>query len=239
MLRRPLFVFLFCLSAHFITAQTEDLGSWMTFSIDKNIFRKLDFNFDQELRLKNNFSTINLYYTNLGLSYKFNKYFRLATVYRFIGKQKNDATYGFRNRFYTDLIFKYKLKKFTFGYRARFQGEWRKTGYYSDLGNMPEIFIRNLFKVSYKVGEKWSPYVATELRWQIQNPRLPWGNGFDRSRFYVGTSYEINKRMSAGSYFLLQKEWNVNDPQTLYIIGLEFGLSFDKQLIPYADKHME
>jgi hypothetical protein len=33
--------------------------------------------------------------------------------------------------------------------------------------------------------------------------------------------------MSAGTYLLMQKEWNVNDPQTLYIIGLEFGISID------------
>jgi hypothetical protein len=227
MLKRTFFFFILCFSSHFISAQTEDLGSWMTFSVDKGIFGKLDFNFDQELRLKDNISDVNLLYTNLGISYKFNKYFRLATVYRMIDKHKGDNTYGIRNRFYTDLIFKYKIGKFTLGYRARFQGEWRKSGYYSDLGNVPEVFLRNLFKVSYKLGEKWSPYVATELRWQIQNPRLPWGNGFDRTRFYVGTSYEINKTLSAGTYFLLQKEWNVNDPQTLYIIGLEFGVSLD------------
>lgn len=227
MLKRPFLIFILCLSSHFISAQTEDVGSWFTFSVDKRIVGKLSLNFDQELRLKDNLTTLNLLYTNVGLTYKFNKYFRVAAVYRFIDKHKSDDTYGIRNRFYTDLIFRYKLGKFGFGYRARLQEEWRKTGYYNSYGNIPEIFLRNLFKISYKLNDKWSPYVGTELRWQLQDPKLPWGNGFDRTRFFAGMDYTINDKLSSGAYFLLQKEWNVNDPQTLYIIGLEFGISLD------------
>jgi hypothetical protein len=227
MLKRSFFIFIFCLSSHFIPAQTEDLGSWLTFSVDKGIVGNLSFNFDQELRLKDNITNINLLYTNLGLTYKFNKYFRFSGVYRFIDKHKTDDTYGIRNRFYGDLVFKYKVSKFSFGYRARFQSEWRKAGYGSSLGKMPEIFLRNLFKISYKLNDKFSPYIGTELRWQLQNPKIPWGNGFDRTRFFAGMDYTINEKLSAGAYFLLQKEWNVNDPQTLYIIGLEFGISID------------
>jgi hypothetical protein len=227
MLKRPFLIVLFCLSSHFIPAQTEDLGSWMTFSFNKGVIGKLTFNFDQEFRLKNNFTTINLFYTNLGFTYKFNKYFRLAGTYRFIDKHKGDGNYGIRNRFYSDLIFKYKIGKFSLGYRARLQGEWRSTGYADHYGNMPEIFLRNLFKVSCKLNDNWSPYLGAELRWQLQSPQLPWGNGFDRTRFFAGTDYDINKKLSCGAYFLLQKEWNVNDPQTLYIIGLEFGISID------------
>ena len=220
-----LFVFLFLLRPGF--SQTEDLGSWLTFSVNKGITNKLSFGFDQELRLKDNISNINLLYTNLGLSYKFTKYFKFAATYRFIDKHKGDDTYGIRNRIMADFIFRVKPGKFTLGYRARFQSEWRGAGYGSDMGNVPEIFLRNLFKVSYKLGDHFAPYLGTELRWQLQNPKIPWGNGFDRTRFIAGTDYNINKRNTAGAYFLLQKEWNVNDPQTLYIIGLEYSISFD------------
>lgn len=226
-MKRYLLLFSFFLFASPVFSQTEDLGSWMTFSFNKGIVKKLDFNFDQELRLKDNLTSLNLLYTNLGATYKVASFFKVAVVYRFIDKVKGDGSFGIRNRFYTDLIFKVKPGKWSLGYRARIQGEWRRAGYYSDLGNMPEIYLRNLFKIGYKLNDHFTPYLGAELRWQFQNPRLPWGNGFDRTRFFAGTDYEINKKMTAGAYFLYQKEWNVNDPQTLYIIGLEFGISID------------
>ena len=226
-MKRYLLLFSFFILAFPSFSQTEDLGSWLTFSFNKGIVKNLEFNFDQELRLKDNISNINLLYTTLGATYTVAKFFKIAGVYRFIDKQKGDGSYGYRNRFYTDFIFKVKPGKWSLGYRARFQGEWRKGGYNSNLGNMPEVYLRNLFKIGYKLNDRWNPYVATELRWQLQNPRLPWANGFNRTRFYAGTDYKINKKMSAGTYLLMQKEWNVNDPQTLYIIGLEFGISID------------
>ncbi|HET6991244.1 MAG TPA: DUF2490 domain-containing protein [Bacteroidia bacterium] len=226
-LKRYLFLFSFSLFLTPAFSQTKDLGSWMTFSLDKGITNKFSFNFDQELRLKDNISNINLLYTNLGLSYKATKFLKVSVVYRFIDKHKGDDTYGVRSRLYTDFAFKVKPGKWSLGYRARFQEEWRQAGYHSDLGNMPEIYLRNLFKFSYKLTDHFSPYVGAELRWQLQNPRLPYANGFDRCRLFAGTDYKINDKFTAGTYFLFQKEFNVADPQTLYIIGLEFGISLD------------
>ncbi|MBI3510518.1 MAG: DUF2490 domain-containing protein [Bacteroidetes bacterium] len=218
------------LSFLFVTnsiAQTEDFGSWMTFSFNKKIVKNFDFNFDQELRLKNNLQSVNLTYTNIGVTYKFNKYFRISPVYRFIDKNKGNDSWGIRQRAYVDLIFKYKLGKFSFGYRARLQSEWRSWGYASDLGNVPELYERNMFKVAYAATASLSPYVASELRFQYRNPRIPYHNGFDRSRFYAGLNYDFNQFSSGGIYFMCQKEWNVNDRQTLYILGFEYSISLD------------
>jgi hypothetical protein len=228
-LRRILLVLPLFLLVRTASAQTEDIGAWMTFSVNKGIVGKLDFNFDQELRFRNNLTDVNLLYTNLGLSYKFTKWFRFAAVYRFINKHKDDGSWGLRNRYYADFIFKFKPGKFTLGYRARFQEEIRGAGYTQENGKIPEIYMRNLFKFGYKVNDHFSPYVGTEMRWQIRNPRIPYNDGFtfDRTRFMAGVDYNINKIQTAGLYFLFQKEWNVNDPQTLYIIGLEYSLSFN------------
>lgn len=209
------------------SAQTEDFGSWMTVSFNKGIVGNLQFNFDQELRLRNNLTDLNLIYTNLGLTYKVNKAFRVATVYRFIDKHKDDGTWGIRHRGYVDLIFRFKPAKFTIGYRARFQSEWRGAGYTGEFGRVPEVYIRNLFKIGYKINDQFSPYVGSELRWQVQNPRIPYHDGFDRTRFMAGTDYNFNDNNTLGLYFLLQKEWNVVDPETLYILGIEYSFSMD------------
>jgi hypothetical protein len=215
------------LSGGVAKAQDSDLGSWLTFSVDKGIVGNLGASFDQELRLKDNLTKINLLYTNIGVNYKFTKWFKLGLIYRFIDKHKSDGSWGLRNRYYADFIFKVKPGKFVLGYRARFQEEFRGYGYASDMGDVPEVYLRNLFKIGYKLNDKFTPYAGTELRWQFQNPRIPYHNGFDRSRFFAGTDYEIGDMQTFGAYFLFQKEWNVADPQTLYIIGLEYSLSID------------
>jgi hypothetical protein len=227
MIRRLLLALPFLFLAPAASAQTEDFGAWMTFSLNKDLAGDLQFNFDQEFRLRDNLSTVNLLYTNLGLSYKFSKAFKLGVSYRFINKHKEDLTWGNRHRLQTDFVFKVKPGRFTLGYRARFQAEVRGYGYSGEYGNVPEIYMRNLFKAGYKVNDMVSPYVGTELRWQIQNPRIPYHDGFDRSRFIGGVDLTFTDVQTLGLYVLLQKEWNVMDPQTLYILGVEYVINLD------------
>lgn len=208
-----------------LNAQTEDLGMWNTFSLNKDLGDKFSVGIDQELRLRDNLSTINLVYTNFGASYKLTDYFKVGLTYRFIDKHKDDLSWGIRHRGYIDLTFKVKPAKFTISYRARFQMEWRGAGYADDYGYVPEIYLRNQVKIAYKATDKIEPYIGDEVRWQIQNPRIPYHNSIDRTRAFAGVNYEINKHNTVGAYFLYQHEFNVNDPETLYIIGLEYTLN--------------
>ncbi|GAB4132566.1 MAG: hypothetical protein Fur0041_03990 [Bacteroidia bacterium] len=222
---RRFLTLLLCGASFSLLAQTSDLGMWNTFSFNKDLAKKFTFNFDQELRLRNNLSTLNLIYTNIGLTWKVNKTLRIAGVYRFIDKYKDDETWGVRHRIYTDFIFRFKPDNFTINYRARFQSEWRSWGYAAEFGNIPEMYLRNLLKVSYKINDHISPYVGMEARWQIENPRIVYHDGFDRIRFFAGVDYNINNSNTVGLYFLNQIEWNIVDPETLYIIGIEYSIS--------------
>lgn len=210
-----------------IAAQTQDLGMWNTISINKELGKNLTIGIDQELRLRDNLSTINLVYTNFGASYKVTDFFKVGLTYRFIDKHKDDFTWGVRHRAYIDLTFKIKPGDFSVSYRARFQSEWRGAGYADNYGNIPEVFMRNQVKIGYKFTDNIEAYIGDEIRWQIQNPRIPYHNSIDRSRAFVGVNYEINKHNTVGTYFLYQKEFNVNDPETLYIIGLEYTLNLE------------
>ncbi|MGL5889019.1 MAG: DUF2490 domain-containing protein [Bacteroidia bacterium] len=210
-----------------LRAQHSDLGNWNTFSFNKGLGKKLTLNFDQELRFRDNLTRINLVYTNIGTTYKINKSIRVAGVYRFIAKQKEDDLWGYRHRLYADLILKHRPGRFAFVYRSRMQWEWRGAGYSSQYGRVPEIYWRHLFKASYKLNDLVSPYLGTEIRFQLQNPRIPYHNGFDRTRFMGGVDIQLNKTSTLGIYYLLQKEWNVIDPETLNIIGLEYSISID------------
>jgi hypothetical protein len=86
--------------------------------------------------------------------------------------------------------------------------EWerRGTGYDKKWGTVSEIYWRNLFKLGYKLNELLYPYLGAELRVQFQNPRIPYHNGFENSRFFAGTNLQLTNRQTLGFYYLFKKE---------------------------------
>ena len=83
--------------------------------------------------------------------------------------------------------------------------------------------------MKYAATDKIIPYVAVETRWQIQNPRMPYNDGltYDRHRVFLGTDYKINDTNTFGLFFMRQQEYNVVEPETMYIFGLEYSISID------------
>lgn len=212
-------------------AQTQDLGSWNTFSISKDLNKKFAVGGDFELRFSDNLSRLNLFYINASTTFKPVKWLRLSAVYRFIDKYKDDNTFGIRHRLYGDLLLRQKLldERLILSARSRMQWEWRTNGYSSETRGVPEIFWRNKFDVKYGVTEKIFPYVSTEIRTQIQNPRFPYNDGgtMDRYRLFIGSDYKITDVITIGMFYMRQTEINVVDPQALNIIGLEYSISLD------------
>jgi hypothetical protein len=208
-----------------LSAQYSDFGMWNTISINKEISDRFTAGIDQEIRFRDNLSTLHMLYTNVGVSYKFSDNFKVAVVYRFIDRHKEDLTWGIRHRIFTDLTFRIKPADFTIAYRARFQAEWRAYGYSGEFGKTPEVFWRNQVKIGYKATKDIEPYAGVEVRWQLQNPRIPYHTSIDRGRYFAGVNYEINKHNIVGTYFLMQKEVNVINRQSLYIWGLEYTLN--------------
>ena len=208
----------------FSFAQTKDLWQWTTLSIDKKITPKTSVIFDEEFRLFENASRINLFHTNIGVSHKINSYFKVALVYRWIGKSQRDGTYSSRHRIYADASFKYKISPVIFTYRARFQSQVRDVNS-SDEGTVPENYWRSKFDLKFDLNRAYKPYIAAEYRYQFNNNRLmEANNSFDRGRYYIGCDYEINKKNSFGLYYMIQREFNVNDPETDFVIGIVYEL---------------
>ena len=125
-------------------AITDDFWFWSTVSVDKKISQKWAASFDEELRLFDNASRINLYFTNIGVNYKLTKNFKFALVYRFINKSRDGAPYSKRHRLYFDSFYKTKWNQFSFTYRIRFQGQVRDVNS-SDKGLFFVCFLWFLF----------------------------------------------------------------------------------------------
>ncbi len=206
-----------------------DAGSWNTFSVSYSLNKKFAFLFTEEMRLRENYGRLNLFYTNLGVEYKANKYFKTSLVYRWIDKYQDDNTFSYRHRLMWDATIKYPYKKFTVSYRHRLQIESRNLQS-SESGKVPEWYSRNKFEISYDATKKLSPYFSAEFRYQLHDPRSIESDAtWHRTRWTGGIDYQFSSKSKFGVYYLIQREWNVVAPENLYITGLEYALSLKKK----------
>jgi|SRR5687767_5137410 len=207
-------------------SQENDLGMWSTLNLEYKISQNFSIVGCEEFRLKENLSQINLFYTNIGVSYKMGN-FKISPIYRFIQKRFDDGYYGLKHRIMFDLAYKNKFSVIGFTTRTRLQAEVAYPGA-DRLGDVGEYYWRQKFDFKFDINSsRFTPYAGTELRVQLFNPRIKEHQefGFDRTRIYAGCNYEINKNNEFGLYYLTQFDFQQNDPVTLFIIGLEYSLT--------------
>ncbi len=223
---------LFFIAAFFYSeAQIEkDAGCWITLSVQKPFTKRLTAVVDQEFRLKENYQRINLFYTNLGIDYKFSNNIKLSPTYRSIQKQRLDGSFSYRHRLMLDATIKKKFEKITLSERIRYQAE---VGDYlsSEKGKLVEQFLRLKTDLKFTSLKKISPYISCEVRYQIRDPKGkgPFSdNGFHRIRYVAGAEYQLKKNHNINLYYLIQTEYYIADPESIYILGIAYTLTLQK-----------
>ncbi len=201
----------------------KDAGLWMTVSIDKKLTKRWSVGLDEEFRLFDNISRINLLYSNLGINYKV-KSFKFSFVYRFITKNEDDLYFSKTHRLYFDASYRYKINDWSFSYRLRTQGQVSEY-YSSENGKKVESLLRHKFEINYQLG-KITPFIAAEFFYQLNNPTYKEGNNlFNRMRYNGGLNYEFNRVHSVGIYYLIQHDFNNKNNSNDYVIGVQYGLT--------------
>lgn len=224
------FAALLCL-CHCLTGQSRvvsDAGMWTTFTIQKQLAKRWELAIDEEFRLRDNFQRINLFYSNLGLSYKFSKKFKVEVSYRSIQKMQLEQTISFRHRLQLDFTFKSKTDLFTFSNRLRYQSEVQNF-YSSSKGKLPENFLRYKVEAKVDLGKFYTPYISLETRYQINSPKdglVRYNMGFHRLRSIAGVELKVNEKNSMNIYYLVQNEFDIIEPENIYIFGLQYIFNF-------------
>ena len=212
-------------SMNLFSQATNDAGLWATVNIEKKLKKKFGVFITEEYRRKENFTRTNLFYTDLGVFVKPLDFLKVSLAYRPIEKYMDDNTFSYRHRLMLDISVKKKWGNLTASFRERIQAEVRNI-YSSEIGSIPEWYSRNKFELKYDLDKPVTPYVATEFRYQINNPRAVESNKmWHRGRYVLGLDYKYNNRNSFGLYYLIQQEFNVSAPQNLFIVGIEYSLS--------------
>lgn len=202
-----------------LMSQVNDAGLWTSMSFDAKVVKKLSLTLSQEFRFNENITELGTSFTESGLTYKLNKHLQIAVNYRFTQQRKLNNYYTLRNRFYADFKYNHKIKPFALSWRARFQNQIADLGRASD-GGVPEYYFRNKLSAKWDFNKPFEPYISFELFSPLKFPRT---HAFDNMRGTAGVEYEFSKHHKIDVYYMIQRELNVSNPETDFIIGLGYA----------------
>jgi hypothetical protein len=205
----------------------DDAALWMNAYLEKKLGPKLNVHLNEVLRFNHNITRYYYSYSDVGVTYKIKDWWHATLDYVLV---TNDApTNNFtseyqsvRHQLYFDMAFKYDYGDFRFNYRSMIQAQIKDV-YSSKIGYIPNWYFRNKLTVKYTLNRRLTPYVSTELYYHFYTNL---GDEFDRARYYAGMFWHIYSNTDLEFYYMIQRQFNVFQPSTDYVIGLGYAHYF-------------
>ncbi|MBU3009951.1 DUF2490 domain-containing protein [Polaribacter vadi] len=204
----------------------KDWASWNIIGIEYKLNKKWNFGLEEQFRLKENFSAVDEFFTQLSSEYKVFKGFKLGAAIRYIRENDNQGNVqGYENhfRFQFDAKYKHEINDFTIGYRFRYQNK-NELGISVDEGDEAKQNLRFKTSLEYNFKDwKLDPKFSAEIfnRFQAEED-----NGFSKYRLTLGTDYKIKNFGELGIYYRYERELNEEYPDVNNILGLKYTYSF-------------
>jgi hypothetical protein len=219
-----LLAFLAFYSSSQTVVQVRDFETWSSLGARLKVGDRFKIGLHQSLRLYDNSSKIDQYFTHLSTSFDATKFLEFGVGMRFIrDRDKDDGIYSNRLRFQGDVTFKHDVKQFSFAYRARLQSR-NELGFTKEEGD----FLRNKFRfkinVKYNIKNwKFDPEFSSEIFRESGRYVV---SSFEKIRFTLGTDYKIKKFGTLAAYYRIERELTGSYPMTTNIFGLKLTYEF-------------
>mgnify|MGYP001602111876 CR=1 FL=1 len=193
--------------AHFLFGQTTDTEFWTGGTINLKMHKRFSGQAEQVFKFNDTISHFKSAYSELGLKFKMGRIFSIAANYRYI---ENPPTKN-AQRFSVDFIFNFGKKKFPLSlqYRLRLQHEIRFSN------RKTEDYVRNRFRLGYNLCKLVDPYFSCEPFFRLNGKYE-----FRVARYTIGLDWRITQNLQLTSFYLFQKDVNINRPDKNHIVGL-------------------
>lgn len=143
-----------------------DTGAWISGGLDWDIIpKKLGISFDEEIRLKDNFSNPNKAYTNAALEFRALPWLKAETSYSFILTKNSSDVWKKRHRAAFGLTATARFGRWKLSLREKLQATYKD--YDVNLSQTPQtdLALKSRLKLSLDLRHsKWEPYVSAEIR---------------------------------------------------------------------------
>jgi hypothetical protein len=221
---RPILILLFFTATALLTcAQVNDAQMWLSANLEKKMTTALSLHFTEEVRLDENITEAGTMFSEMGFSYRFGKRFRAGAYYRFMQKRRLDDTYEKFHGWYVEGRYRERVKPFVFALRARYQSRYDEPGTSREAA-IPRNHLRTRLTIKYDLRGRIEPYVYGETFFCTGG-----GNAvrpFDQLRLSAGVEYAFNRMHTIDLSYLFRREFNVSNPETGYVIGVGYYLTF-------------
>lgn len=223
LLRKFSFFTIFFFFFIYSSAQINDAQLWTEIGVVKKINKKFKIELQQSIRLKQNIRQLDKHFTDFGVKYSLNKKIQFGTSYRLEEEKREEGYFSIRHRVSVDASYKQKIKKFSLSLRTRFQSKFADF-HSSQEGFIPENHIRVRLKTSYKISNfPVTPSFSGEIYYATKGLSK---KQIDKYRLTLGGKYKINKRNTVSLNYRFQKQINITEALSLYIIMLAYEYDF-------------
>ncbi len=214
----------------------RDLETWTKIGFEKKSEnKKFCFSLSQAFRFDDNSTSLDQFFTELGVGYKIWDDLKFDVGYRLIRDGSVSKGFDKEHRFQTDLSYKHKLNRLRLGYRLRYTNR-NLRGLTVAEGDYNQHKYRLRMKAEYNIkGWKLDPYFSAELFYAkgyesvVFNEGVVVGystNALQKYRLTLGTDYKTGKVGSLGGFYRIERQFasfpRAYNAKTWYIIGLNY-----------------
>lgn len=184
--------------------------------------KDLTFEASVQMRLKNDFSTVDRIQSGVGLTYEPIKYFNFGADYFLINGHNTDGWDKPRHRVNVNAEGSVKAGRFEFSLRERVQTTFRTDSVNRYEKMSPEVMLRSKLSVEYNIrNSRCTPYLMFELNNTLNAPKvvhnfktepLTIDNYVARYRAGVGAKFKVSKkhRLDFYYYFDYDRGYNID-----------------------------
>ena len=185
----------------------DDTQAWTSVSFEKDFPHYLSLEFEQELRLKDQLSTISQTFSEVSLSYKVFNGLNISIPYRY-------AVFGdkIKQKKSLSVTYKYGIKPISIKYRTKLQRIYEK-------GESLEDLVRNKITIKYKLSKIIEPFFSGEIFHQFNTD----DDQLDEHRVSIGMAIDLPKKKSIKIFYIYKKEdlTKIN-PDKIIVFGINF-----------------
>ena len=209
------------------TKNAKNFEGWTTIGFEYELNKNWNFELEEQLRLKENISEIDEYFTQFGVEYSLSKKIKIGAGGRYIRENDNRGKIqGYENhfRFNVDISYKHKINAFLLKYRVRYQNK-NELGVGNSEGDYANQHIRFKTSIGYNIKNwKLKPKFSAEIYNHFEKGK---NNGYDKYRITLGTEYKLKKLGKLTLFYRKEKELNESMPKIKNIIGLKYVYTFE------------
>ena len=202
-------IILLLLSVLPLTAQ-DNLENSFSIELSKKIFPKFTITLEEDFRLRDNFQEIDRFSTTLEISYRVCNHLKAGGAYNLINYNHPSKDWETRHRYYFYLTGSYKLRRFTFSLRERFQSTYRVHVKETAKRANPKLYLRSRLKVEYDIRRSaFEPFASIE--WY---------------KYTIGSSYNLNNKNALQLYYRYVNFTDDDESNGKQMLGLGYTHKF-------------